>query len=264
MELQVIGAGVGRTGTLSLKTGLEQLTGQPCYHMLEVFAHPDHVDQYGAEAAEGEQGRLGRVPRRLRIHLGLPGLPVLARDPRGQPRRRRRAVDPQRAPRRGGRAPATTIFAIAGEHLPPEMADWFEMWRAVASARFTADWTDKDAAHRRLRASQRRGAGLGAGRAPRGLAGAVTGGSPCATPWTWPCPTSRSRISTPGRTSRHVDADTSLAEALEQFKRQRPAADLAATTDATPERQRTADGRLRLRSGSSRARAGSRRRPWRS
>ena len=39
-----------------------------------------------------------------------------------------------------------TIFAIAGGDLPPEMADWFEMWRAVASARFTSNWTDKDAA----------------------------------------------------------------------------------------------------------------------
>ena len=50
--LQVVGAGVGRTGTLSLKAGLEQLLGQPCYHMLEVFGHPDHVTQW-REAAEG-------------------------------------------------------------------------------------------------------------------------------------------------------------------------------------------------------------------
>ena len=39
-----------------------------------------------------------------------------------------------------------TIFAIDGVHLPGEMADWFEMWRAVASARFTSRWTDEEAA----------------------------------------------------------------------------------------------------------------------
>src|SRR5579872_4003416 len=43
MPLKVIGAGLGRTGTNSLKLALEQLLGEPCYHMIEVFGHPDHV-----------------------------------------------------------------------------------------------------------------------------------------------------------------------------------------------------------------------------
>lgn len=43
MGLQVIGAGVGRTGTVSLKHALEQLLGGPCYHMWEVLKHPEHV-----------------------------------------------------------------------------------------------------------------------------------------------------------------------------------------------------------------------------
>jgi hypothetical protein len=40
MELRVVGAGLGRTGTRSLKDALEQLLGAPCYHMLEVFGRP--------------------------------------------------------------------------------------------------------------------------------------------------------------------------------------------------------------------------------
>jgi hypothetical protein len=43
MALRVIGAGFGRTGTNSLKVALEKLLGAPCYHMLEVFTHPEHV-----------------------------------------------------------------------------------------------------------------------------------------------------------------------------------------------------------------------------
>jgi hypothetical protein len=43
MTIQLIGAGFGRTGTLSLKVALEQLGVGPCYHMSEVFAHPEHV-----------------------------------------------------------------------------------------------------------------------------------------------------------------------------------------------------------------------------
>jgi len=42
--MQVIGAGLGRTGTLSLKTALEELGFGPCYHMQEVvLRHPEHV-----------------------------------------------------------------------------------------------------------------------------------------------------------------------------------------------------------------------------
>jgi Sulfotransferase domain len=36
MALRVVGAGLGRTGTNSLKVALEQLLGGPCYHMFEL------------------------------------------------------------------------------------------------------------------------------------------------------------------------------------------------------------------------------------
>lgn len=41
MTLDVIGAGFGRTGTMSLKLALEQLGFGPCHHMMEVIAHPE-------------------------------------------------------------------------------------------------------------------------------------------------------------------------------------------------------------------------------
>lgn len=41
--LKVVGAGLGRTGTHSLKEALEKLLGGPCYHMVEVFPRPEHV-----------------------------------------------------------------------------------------------------------------------------------------------------------------------------------------------------------------------------
>jgi hypothetical protein len=51
--MNVIGVGLGRTGTLSLKAALERLGLGPCYHMMEVFEHPDHVPLWTA-AARGE------------------------------------------------------------------------------------------------------------------------------------------------------------------------------------------------------------------
>lgn len=49
--LRLVGAGVGRTGTLSLKLALEKLLGAPCYHMMEVFPRPAHVEAWRAAAA---------------------------------------------------------------------------------------------------------------------------------------------------------------------------------------------------------------------
>lgn len=54
MPLHVVGAGLGRTGTLSLKLALEQLGLGPCYHMLEVRAAPERLEHWNRIAA-GEQ-----------------------------------------------------------------------------------------------------------------------------------------------------------------------------------------------------------------
>jgi hypothetical protein len=51
--LKLIGAGFGRTGTRSLKEALEILGFGPCYHMVEVFEHPEHVPSWNA-AIRGE------------------------------------------------------------------------------------------------------------------------------------------------------------------------------------------------------------------
>ncbi len=40
MSLKLIGAGLGRTGTSSLKLALEQIGFGPCYHMKEVIENP--------------------------------------------------------------------------------------------------------------------------------------------------------------------------------------------------------------------------------
>jgi hypothetical protein len=53
MGLKVIGAGFGRTGTLSLKLALEELGLGPCYHMIEVNAHSEH-DAMWLALAKGE------------------------------------------------------------------------------------------------------------------------------------------------------------------------------------------------------------------
>jgi hypothetical protein len=54
MPLSVIGAGFGRTGTMSIKMALEQLGLGPCHHMEEVFANPAQLPHWLA-AADGQK-----------------------------------------------------------------------------------------------------------------------------------------------------------------------------------------------------------------
>ena len=52
MTMQIIGAGVGRTGTYSLKLALNALGLGPCHHMDEVLHHmPTQVPLWSAAAA---------------------------------------------------------------------------------------------------------------------------------------------------------------------------------------------------------------------
>ena len=53
MALKIIGAGFGRTGTMSLKAALEQL-GFPCYHMMECFPKGPPHWQLWEEALTGK------------------------------------------------------------------------------------------------------------------------------------------------------------------------------------------------------------------
>lgn len=55
MPLRVIGAGMPRTGTMSLKIALEQLGFGPCHHMSEVYKHP-HLPPLWGRAFEGSLG----------------------------------------------------------------------------------------------------------------------------------------------------------------------------------------------------------------
>src|ERR1035437_6294778 len=54
MALQIIGTGQGRTGTMSLKLALEILGYEKCYHMFELFQHPEEI-VYFEQAEKGEK-----------------------------------------------------------------------------------------------------------------------------------------------------------------------------------------------------------------
>ena len=51
MGLEIIGAGFGRTGTLSLKFALEELGFNKCYHMMEIPKVAQHIGSWRQAAA---------------------------------------------------------------------------------------------------------------------------------------------------------------------------------------------------------------------
>ena len=53
MTLSVIGAGFGRTGTLSLKLAIEELGLGPCYRIMDVILQPDFAAHWARAAKRG-------------------------------------------------------------------------------------------------------------------------------------------------------------------------------------------------------------------
>lgn len=51
--LEIIGSGLGRTGTFTAKLALEQLGFAPCHHMVEVLMHPESIALWVAAAGGG-------------------------------------------------------------------------------------------------------------------------------------------------------------------------------------------------------------------
>ncbi len=71
-DVQVIGAGFGRTGTWSLKAALEQIGFGPAFHMIDLMPHPDRAPMFLA-ALNGEDVDWNEVFDGYRATVDWPG-----------------------------------------------------------------------------------------------------------------------------------------------------------------------------------------------
>ena len=92
MTIQLVGVGLGRTGTMSLKLALEQLLGGTCHHMMEVLGHPDEVAFWDA-AMRGETVDFPVLLDGYCAIVDYPGRRGVARTRRSVPRCPGAAVD---------------------------------------------------------------------------------------------------------------------------------------------------------------------------
>lgn len=72
MTIQIIGAGFGRTGTLSLKLALEELGFRKCYHMVELLQNPEDVVLW-EQAGEGQAVDWGSLFEDYQAIVDFPG-----------------------------------------------------------------------------------------------------------------------------------------------------------------------------------------------
>lgn len=138
MGLRIIGAGLGRTGTTSLKLALEELLGGRCYHMFEVRERAADADVWG-DAYEGTlpdwrtffEGYVASVdwpaaPFWRELSEAFPDAPILLSV---------RDVDAW------WKSASNTIFIAVATYFEPDApADgWTRMGRGMMT-RFTPEW----------------------------------------------------------------------------------------------------------------------------
>jgi Sulfotransferase domain len=143
MAIQVFGAGVGRTGTYSLKLAINQLGLGPCYHMEEVLHQmPVHVPLWSA-ALNGQ-------PDWQAIYSGYESAvdwptagffrELIAAYPSA------RFILTLRTPESWADSFNATIYKLLADrdNAPPEMKAWLEMSSGVIARTGFPDGLDRD------------------------------------------------------------------------------------------------------------------------
>ena len=141
MALQIVGAGVGRTGTHSLKIALEQLLGGTCPHMIEIFERPDQVEGF-TRAIDGEPVDWSALLADFTAMVDFPGSlfwrEIAAANPDAP------ILLSSRPSEDWYRSASNTIF-LAFDKVPPELAPWMQAVRRGLHDRFSDDFENKDA-----------------------------------------------------------------------------------------------------------------------
>jgi len=141
MTLQMVGAGVGRTGTFSLKVALEQLLGGTCHHMIEMFERPDQVDGFIA-AIDGEPTDWSVLLADFTAMVDFPGSlfwdEIAAANPDAP------VLLSTRDAHDWYRSCANTIF-LSFDRVPPELVRWMEAVRRAMRDRFSDRFDDEEA-----------------------------------------------------------------------------------------------------------------------
>lgn len=145
MTLQVVGAGLGRTGTTSLKAALEQLLDARCYHMMEVFGN-DEAAATWTRATDGEMPDWDEFLGDYRATVDWPAAAFWRELSAAYPD----AIVLLSTRDADGwwKSASDTIFQAMQRKLEPDspFASQMTMTLNLLHSRFTLNWDDADAA----------------------------------------------------------------------------------------------------------------------
>ena len=141
MKIEVVGAGVGRTGTHSLKLALEQLLEAPCHHMLEVLGDPTQMPEW-IDAIEGRPVDWSEMLLRYRAIVDWPGASFWPELSRANPDAL--VLLSVRDPESWYRSASNTIF-LTFDNMPPEVRPWLDAVRTLLRDRFSDQFDDATA-----------------------------------------------------------------------------------------------------------------------
>lgn len=145
MALRVVGAGLGRTGTNSLKLALERLLGEPCYHMLEIIHNkPEHPDVW-ASAYQGSLPNWDELFAGYGAVVDWPAAPFWAEAAEAYPDAL--ILLSVRDPDAWWRSASATIFRALETYFADDAEDndWTRMGVNMMTS-FTPEWRDESAA----------------------------------------------------------------------------------------------------------------------
>jgi len=136
MPLKVVGAGVGRTGTHSLKIALEQLLTGRCHHMIEIIADPPQATGW-TEAIERREVDWDVILDGYVAQVDWPGASFWREISEANPDAL--VLLSTRDPESWYRSASNTIFQPL-EGAPPGLEQWFgTTMPKLLSTRFSED-----------------------------------------------------------------------------------------------------------------------------
>jgi hypothetical protein len=146
VALRVIGAGLGRTGTNSLKVALERLLGGRCYHMLELIERPGDTE-YWERAAAGELVTWDWLRRDYVATVDFPAA-MFWRELLGDSRDAIVLLSTRESAQMWWDSFQRTILQVLSGEVPADRPEWARRRAMVLSvlARLTADWRTEQGA----------------------------------------------------------------------------------------------------------------------
>jgi hypothetical protein len=144
MTIQVVGAGLGRTGTHSLKLALERLLGGPCFHMTELLPRPEQIPSWHG-AINGNEPDWAELLDGFMAAVDWPAAAVWPQLSAAFPEAMV-LLSVRESAEAWWESFSHTILEVMKRGPGPDMNEWYAMCEDMLNKCFTPDYRDRHGA----------------------------------------------------------------------------------------------------------------------